>query len=117
MTDPTPAKSPFVPRKPPAKNLSDYVRHNMSELSARYQVVVDIDAPATQIRDLYGTWVTVEELADARCRVTMDTDTFRWPTYILTNLEAACTIVGPPEFRRHLTETATRLRRTSRPLS
>ncbi len=114
MTDPMPSKTPLAPRKPPAKNLSDYVRHNMSELRTRYRVVVDIDAPASQIRDLYGTWVTVEELADARCRMTMDTDTFRWPTYILANLDAACAVIGPPEFRRYLTNTATRLRRSSR---
>lgn len=114
ITDPESTKAPFTPRKPPSENLSEYVRHNMSELPARHRVVVDIEAPAAHVRELYGTWVTVEAHGDQRCRMTMDTDTFRWPTYIVTNLEAECSVVGPPEFRRHLSETAARLRRFGR---
>lgn len=86
----------------------------MSELGARYSVVVDIDAPAAHIRDLYGTWVEVTDLSRGRCGMTTDTDTFRWPTYVITDLETACTIIGPPEFRRHLTDAAARLRRAGR---
>lgn len=114
INKPSPAKNPFVPRKPPAPNLSEYVRHNMSELGARYRVVVDIDAPASRIRDLYGTWVTVTDLSRGRCRMTMETDTFRWPTYVITNLETSCTVIGPPEFRHHLTDAAARLSRAGR---
>jgi hypothetical protein len=29
----------------------------------------------------------------------MDIDTFQWPTHIVTNLDAPCTTVAPPEFR------------------
>lgn len=110
MVDPVPAKNSFVPRPPPARNLHDYVRHNMSELGARHQVVVDIDAPAAVIEERYGTWVQVRALRAGRCRMTMDTDSFQWPTYIVTNLEFACAVVDPPEFREHLARAAERLR-------
>lgn len=114
MTNPVPAKNSFAPRKPPARNLGEYVRHNMSELGARFRVIVDIDTPASHIRDLYGTWVEAEDLDDGRCRMTMDTDSFQWPTYIITNLESPCTVIGPPEFRHHLADAAARLRRAGR---
>ena len=110
MVDPVPAKNSFEPRPPPARNLHEYVRHNMSELGARHQVVIDIDAPAAVIEQRYGAWVEVHPLEARRCRMTMHSDSFQWPTYIVTNLEPSCAVVGPPEFIEHLHDAASRLR-------
>jgi predicted DNA-binding transcriptional regulator YafY len=106
MSDPVPARNTFVPRPPPATNLYEYVRFNMSELTTSYRVVVEIDMPGDHIRDAYGTWVEVEDLSDQRCRFTMDTDSFQWPTHIAANLTAPFTIVSPPEFAEHLRSVA-----------
>ena len=109
ISDPVPARNTFVPRPPPADNLDEYVRFNMRESNAVHRVVIDADAPGDQIRAAYGTWVEVEDLAPARCRITMDSDSFRWPTHIATNLDVAFRVVGPAEFSDHLRAVAARL--------
>ena len=106
---PWPGRNAFPARTAPASNLYDYVRFNMSELDARHRVVLEIDAPGDRVRDAYGTWVDVEELTEARCRLTMDTDSFRWPTHIVANLDAPFTVVSPPAFQQHLLALAAQL--------
>ena len=102
MSEPRLARNTFAPRPAPASDLYEYVRFNMSELSRPHRVVVEVEVPGALVRDAYGTWVDVEDLGDARCRVTMDADSFRWPTHIVADLGAPFTVIGPPEFREHL---------------
>lgn len=109
ISAPSPARNTFVPRPPPADNLHEYVRFNMREMNAVIRVVIETDAPAARVRAEYGTWVDVEELGDGRCRVAMDSDSFRWPTHIVANLDASVTVIDPPEFRDHLAAVAARL--------
>ncbi|MFV0257392.1 MAG: WYL domain-containing protein [Acidimicrobiales bacterium] len=64
-----------------------------------------------------ATPIDIEPLADDRCRLTMDTDTFRWPTHIIANLGPACRVQSPPEFRDHLIAVANRIRAAASPSS
>jgi predicted DNA-binding transcriptional regulator YafY len=103
MNDPVPARNTFTPRPPPASDLYEYVRFNMTEPNPHHQVVIETDLPGQRIRDEYGTWVHVEDINPERCRLTMDTDdTFRWPTHIVANLSAPYTVIGPSAFLHHL---------------
>ncbi len=109
MREPVPARNTFEPRTPPASNLYDYVRFNMSELAALHQIVVEVEVPGDQLRDAYGAWVDVDDLTPSRCRVTMRTDSFRWPTHIIANTQAPFTVITPPAFADHLRAVATQL--------
>lgn len=114
MSNPLPARDSFAPRQVPAVDLYEYVRFNMSEVDPRPRVVVETDASGDLIRAEYGTWVDVEDLGPQRCRFTMDSDSFRWPTHIVTNLNAPFTVVGPPEFRQHVRTVAKHLNHSIR---
>lgn len=111
MSNPVLARNTFQPRAAPADNMREYIRFNMSSTSQPYQVVIEVELPGDQVRSAYGTWVAVTDLDAHSCHVTMDTDSFRWPTHIVANLDAPFTVLGPPEFREHLRTLARRLRR------
>ncbi len=95
MSRPALARNTFEPRPPPARNLYDHVRFNMRERHVRQRIVLEVDAPGALVRDRYGTWVEVDDLADDRCRVTIDADSFQWPTHIVANLDAPVTVINP----------------------
>jgi len=109
MEQPALARNRFVPRPPPATDLSDYVGHRMRELQVAHRVVVEVEVAADQVRDAYGTWVTVFDLGPSRCRIEMDADSFLWPTHLVANLRAPFTVLGPPEFHAHLQSLARHL--------
>ncbi len=109
LTDPVPARNTFAPRQPPATDLSEYVRLSMRSLAPTLRVVIDVDSPSDEVRDAYGTWVTVEPIGRRRCRVTMDTDSFLWPTHIVANLDTPFEVVSPPSFAEHLRSLGARL--------
>jgi predicted DNA-binding transcriptional regulator YafY len=110
ISNPIPARNTFTPRPAPASNLSEYVRFNMSEPKPQHIVVVEIDVPGDDIRTAYGTWVDVEDLPGGRCQLTMTTDSFVWPTHIVTNLNAPYNVVTPPRFQQHLLAIAQQIR-------
>jgi predicted DNA-binding transcriptional regulator YafY len=109
MSNPVPARNTFAPRNAPASNLAEYVRFNMSELVTHHTVIIEIELPGDTLRKEYGTWINVEDLDPTHCRMTMNTDSFIWPTHIATNLTAPFTVIGPPEFKQHLHEVSTRI--------
>jgi predicted DNA-binding transcriptional regulator YafY len=109
MTEPVPSRNTFEPRPPPATDLYEFVRLNMSEPNAHHQVLIEIDLPANDVRSKYGTWADIQPLDKHRCRLTMTTDSFQWPTHILANLDAPSTVVGPAEFCDHLLSVAAHL--------
>jgi len=109
MAQPTPARNTFVPRQPPADDLSEYVRLGMREMQATHRVIVEIDLAGEAVRDDYGSWVDVTDLGPSRCRIEMDTDSFLWPTHLIANLRAPFTVVSPQEFQAHLQSLAQHL--------
>jgi len=115
MAQPTPARNTFVPRPPPADDLSEYVRLRMRELQANHRVTVEIDLAGDAVRSDYGNWATVTDLGPGRCRIEMDTDSFLWPTHVIANLRAPFTVVSPPEFQAHLQALAEHLTASAAP--
>lgn len=108
MNNPIPGRNSFPSRPTPASDLSEYVRFNMSESNPTHRVIIEIGLPAHEIRDSYGTWAEIESISQRQCRLIMDTNTFQWPTHIVANLDAACTVIGPPAFQQHLLAVATK---------
>lgn len=113
MDEPVPSRNGFVPRPLPAEDLHEYVRLSLREVSNPYRVVLDVDRSADEVCARYGTWATVEPRGRRACRVTMDADSFRWPTHLIADLEAPVTVVEPPELVDHLRVVTTRLRRAA----
>lgn len=113
MANPKPGRNSFTPRPAPAEDLTEYVRFNMSATNPTHQVVIEIDLPADHIRDAYGTWADIDIISDNRCRLSMDTDTFEWPTYIITTSDAPCDVISPPGFQDHMAAVAARARRSA----
>lgn len=109
MEQPTLARNRFAPRPPPAADLSEYVGLRMRDLQVAHRVIVEIEVAGDQVRDAYGTWVSVSDLGPARCRIEMDADSFLWPTHLIANLRAPFTVLGPPEFHAHLRSLARHL--------
>ncbi|MFV0315899.1 MAG: helix-turn-helix transcriptional regulator [Microthrixaceae bacterium] len=115
VEDPTAARNSFTPRALPTGDLEAMVRFDLHERRQRHQVVIDIAAPAEQLRAEYGAWATIDALGPDSSRLTMTTDTFRWPTYILANTDVPVRVVGPPEFTRHLRTVGESLRSAIEP--
>ena len=106
---PVASREAFVPRPPPADDLHAFVRFNMREQSPLYEVEIEFSAPASDLQAAYGNWANIVDLGAERCRVTMETRTFQWPTYILATTKVPARVVGPEPFRAHLRAVAARL--------
>lgn len=114
ISDPVPARNTFPPRQAPADDLREYVRAGMRGADDAHRVVVEVSTGGDGVRRLFGRWVEVEDLDQHRCRITMDADSFVWPTHIVTALDAPFSVVGPPEFARHLASVAGRIESSTR---
>ena len=87
----------FRPRELPADDAAAFVRAGITSARAGYDVEVLVDAPAEQVRERIGRWMTVTRAGAGRCRVTMTTDTLDWAILGLGSVGADFTVVGPPE--------------------
>lgn len=114
ITAPSATRNPFPARPAPAADLRDYVRDRLRSGSDAHHIVIEATADAEDMRRQYGRWITVEPLESGRCRLTMDTDTFEWPTHVVAGLEAPFEVVEPEAFDEHLRAVAERLRRRAR---
>src|ERR1700744_280628 len=85
------------PRELPADDAAAFVRACITSARAGYDVEVLVDAPAEQVRERIGRWMTVTRAGAGRCRVTMTTDTLDWAILGLGSVGADFTVVGPPE--------------------
>ena len=112
MSAPVPARNTFSSRTPPADDLREYIRASISGLSVGHRIVVDADVAGDEVRRLVGRWVDVDDLDGHRCRITMDADSFVWPTHVVTSLDADFVVVDPVAFADHLSAVGERLRRS-----
>jgi len=101
--------SRFPPKPIPTGDAATYVRSSISDSTPHADYVVDVDAPASVIRDRAGRWVDVAEIAPDRCRVTIASRALEWPTMLVTSLDADFEVRSPPEFASHLATVATHL--------
>jgi hypothetical protein len=93
--------------------MNEYVRRALRDLHTHLRVVVDVELAGDEIRAAFGRWVAVEDLGSNRSRITIDTDSFRWPTHILAELDAQFTVVEPRDFEVHLQRVGRRFSRVS----
>ncbi len=115
ISDPRPARNSFPPRKPPAENLHDYVRDRLSNAKSRSQVVVEVQLPGEEVRRRFGRWTQVTDLAPDRCQLTMESDSFDWPTHLLAAIDAPFVVESPAQFGAHLAAVAARFALATKP--
>jgi predicted DNA-binding transcriptional regulator YafY len=106
---PVASRNGFAARHLPATDLAEYVRVGLDESRTQVHVVVEVDRPAEEVRARYGAWATIEPLGTGRCRVTMESESFVWPTHLLAELDAPFRVVSPAEFETYLLGVAERL--------
>ena len=97
----------FDPRPMPDDPVA-FVRSSIDRMPRQHDVVVDVDAAATDVERAIGRWSTIEPLDGTRCRVRMTADDLEWPVLALAQLDADFTVVGPPELRDRVTAVAHR---------
>lgn len=92
----------FQPKELPIADAAEYVRQAIQGATRTVEVEVELDAPAREVAARYARWATVTELDEGRCRMTMSSDGFDWPTMMLGALGVTFRVVSPPEFRDHV---------------
>jgi predicted DNA-binding transcriptional regulator YafY len=102
----------FSPRELPAEDPVAFVRRGIDSLpSAPKRIEAILHASAETVRPKVGQWANIEDIDDARCRITMTADNFDWPALGLGMIGAEFEIVSPPELLDHLREWADRFAR------
>jgi predicted DNA-binding transcriptional regulator YafY len=105
LADAAPTGARFRPRELPAEDAAAFVRQGLAALSIRYRVVVDVAAPAADVRAVVDRWGTVEETGDGACRLTMGVDSLDWPALVLGAVGADFTVVEPAQLGDYLRRT------------
>jgi predicted DNA-binding transcriptional regulator YafY len=113
LADPTVTGARFAPRRLPADDAAAFVRAGIGTGSSTYDVDVQVQAPADDVRRRIGQWATVEALEEGRCRVRMEPGDLSWPALALGMVGAEFTVVAPPELGDLLREWAGRFARAA----
>jgi predicted DNA-binding transcriptional regulator YafY len=105
-----PTGARFRPREVPGGDAAEFVRTSIAS-RPRHDVVVELAAPAEQVRRAVGSWGTLVELGPGACRLQVRADSFDWVVLMLSASGAEFTVVQPPELVEHLRQAAERLLR------
>jgi predicted DNA-binding transcriptional regulator YafY len=109
IVDPKATGARFRQRDLPGGDAGRYVRDRLTTRPTQHVVIVDIMAPADKVKATVTYYATVEPLDEGSCRMTMNTDTFDWPTMVVGVVGADFTVVQPPELRDHIRAAGERL--------
>jgi predicted DNA-binding transcriptional regulator YafY len=115
LTGPRATGSRFRQRELPGGDAAAFVRAQISSIPTQYQVVVEVRAPAADVRRVVSRWGTVEAVGDRSCRLLMSVDSFEWPAFVLATVGADFHVVAPTELRGYLRTTADLLARNTQP--
>ena len=113
LTEPRGTGARFRPRELPAEDAAAFVRAGIGTLWAVYDVEVLAEAPAGQVRERIGRWVTVEPDGPGRCRIRMSADALEWPLMGLGIMGAEFAVVSPPELVEQLRDWGGRFARAA----
>ncbi len=102
LADPAVTGARFRPRELPADDAAEFVRERLASQPTRYQVVVDVQAPAEAVLRVVWDWGTVEALNPNMSRLLMNVDSLDWPAFVLGSVEADFEVVEPDEFRAYV---------------
>lgn len=102
LVDPATTGARFRPRVLPADDAAEFVRERLASQPTRYQVIVDVQAPAEAVRRVVWDWGTVEALTRETSRLMMNVDSLDWPAFVLGSVDADFEVVEPDEFRAYV---------------
>lgn len=108
LSSPEATGARFRQRELPGGDAAAFVREQITAAPASHRVVIDVHAPISRVRPVFGPWGAVESLGGASSRVRLNVDTFEWPAVALAAMEADFDIVEPEEFRAYLLAAARR---------
>ena len=113
LTAPGGTGARFRPREPPMSDAAEFVRAGIRQLRDRYEVEVDVSAPAEQVRDRVGRWATAEPQGPDRCRLRMSVDSLDWALLTLGVLGVDFHVIGPPELVERVRDWSARFGRAT----
>lgn len=110
VKEPLASRNSFDPRPLPAPDLSSYLAERIRELKTSIDVELIVHAPVDNVIALLGSWATVTAgPTRGTSRVRMVTDSLDWPLLALARVDAAFTVIAPPELRERLEAFARRI--------
>lgn len=101
----------FARRQQPFDDAAAFVRGRILQLPRTYEVVVRLHAPAEEMRDRIGRWVTVEADEHGSCVGRVSTDSLDWAAFSLLSAGAEFEVVAPSALHDHLRAWAERIGR------
>jgi predicted DNA-binding transcriptional regulator YafY len=101
----------FRQRELPATDAAEFVQRGLRSIPQRHHVSVVVHTDPDVVRRVVGRWGFVEEVAEGRCRFTMDVDDLSWPMFVLAGVGADFEIEGPDELRERTAEVGARFSR------
>ncbi|HEX2316030.1 MAG TPA: YafY family protein [Thermomonospora sp.] len=111
LTRPEPTGDRFRQRELPGGDAAAFLRTQIASLRTTTEVVVDVAAPAADVKRVVGGWGEVTGTGDGACRLVMNVDTLDWPVMVLASVDADFTVVRPVELTVRLREVAARFAR------
>jgi predicted DNA-binding transcriptional regulator YafY len=106
LSEPESTGARFRQRDVPTGDAAEFVRNQIASMPTRYEVVIDVDAPAGEVERVVRHWGTVTATGDDSCRLVMNVDSFEWPAFVLTVVGASFEVVGPSELAGYLRQRA-----------
>lgn len=113
LADPVATGMRFRPRELPAADAAEFVQDRLASIPTRYQVVAEVQAPAATVQRVVWDWGTVEAVDDNTSQLTMNADSFDWPSFVLSSVGADFRVIEPTEFRTYLRDIAERFLRSA----
>jgi predicted DNA-binding transcriptional regulator YafY len=104
LGDPRVTGARFRQRELPGGNAADFVRAGFTAVP-RHDVLVEIRAPADQVRAVAKQWGTVEAVGHDTCRLQLQADSFDWAVLLLSAIGVPFQVLRPPELAAHLRAT------------
>ena len=95
------AGTTFAQRRRPFDDVAEFVRSNVlgGSPGGRYQVEVNVEAPAETVSGFVGRWADVRARTPRSCTMLMETDTLDGLLFTLGSLGADFTVITPPELK------------------
>ncbi|MEO9324111.1 YafY family protein [Nocardioides sp. C4-1] len=96
----------FRPRELPGGDAVAYVQAGFRRIPHRYDVRVQVSAPAAAVAWAVGSYGDVVAIDDATCRLEMAVDDLRWPVMVLAQVGAPFVVDSPDDLRAECARTA-----------
>lgn len=103
--------SRFLPRTPPADDLTTYLREHFGGVPALTVTLTLHTSAADAAARLHRIDGVIETLGEDRCRYTAHVDSYEWLAVVLVLTDIEFTVEEPESFRQHLATQAHRLMR------